>query len=179
MISCNLRRFKIEDIKAALENFVPSPETTPGRMNLFQFKNFQVLVDYAHNYAGLEQLSKFVEKIDGSPKVGVIAGVGDRRDEDIVELGRVAARTFDEIVIRQDKNLRGRSSEEIIGLMMQGIKDVGGNKKTTIIPSEPEAIDYVIREGQKGAFITICSDVVPDVLEMIMRHKEQEDSVEA
>ena len=62
---------------------------------------------------------------------------------------------------------------------MQGIKDVGGNKKTTIIPSEPEAIDYVIREGQKGAFITICSDVVPDVLEMIMRHKEQEDNVEA
>lgn len=179
VLACHLRGFKIEDIKAALENFVPSPATTPGRMNLFQFKNFQVLVDYAHNYAGLEQLSKFVEKIDGSPKVGVIAGVGDRRDEDIVELGRVAARTFDEIVIRQDKNLRGRSSEEIIGLMMQGIKDVGGNKKTTIIPSEPEAIDYVIREGQKGAFITICSDVVPDVLEMIMRHKEQEDNVEA
>lgn len=177
VLAAHLRGFRIEDIRAALETFIPSPATTPGRMNLFQFKNFQVLVDYAHNYAGLEQLSKFVDKVDGAPKVGVIAGVGDRRDEDIIELGRVAARTFDEIVIRQDKNLRGRSSEEIIELMMRGIRDVGGNKKTTIIPSEPEAIDYVIKHGERGAFITICSDVVPDVLDMIMRYKEEEDNV--
>jgi cyanophycin synthetase len=146
-------------------------------MNLFQFRNFQVLVDYAHNSAGLEQLSKFVEKVDGSPKVGVIAGVGDRRDEDIMELGRVAARTFDEVVIRQDKNLRGRSSEEIIELLIRGIKDVNADKKIKTIPSETEAIEYVIQHGEKGAFITICSDVVPDVLDMIMSYKEQEDGV--
>lgn len=178
ILAVHLRGFKIEDIRAALHTFIPSPATTPGRMNLFQFKNFQVLVDYAHNYAGLEQLARFVEKIDGTPKVGVIAGVGDRRDEDIIELGRVAARTFNEIVIRQDKNLRGRSSEEIIQLMTSGIRDVDQDKKITTIPSESEAIDYVIKNGQKGAFITICSDVVPDVLDMIMHYKEQEDSVE-
>jgi cyanophycin synthetase len=177
VLAVYLRGFKIEDIRSALESFIPSPATTPGRMNLFQFKNFQVLVDYAHNSAGLEQLSKFVEKMDGSPKVGVIAGVGDRRDEDIVELGRVAARTFDEVVIRQDKNLRGRSSKDIIELLMKGINDVIPAKKTKIIPSETEAIEYVIHHGEKGSFITICSDVVPDVLDMIMSYKEQEDGV--
>jgi cyanophycin synthetase len=177
VLAVHLRGFKIEDIRSALESFIPSPATTPGRMNLFQFRNFQVLVDYAHNSAGLEQLSKFVEKVDGSPKVGVIAGVGDRRDEDIMELGRVAARTFDEVVIRQDKNLRGRSSQEIIELLVKGIKDVNADKKITTIPSETEAIEYVIQHGEKGAFITICSDVVPDVLDMIMSYKEQEDGV--
>lgn len=177
ILAGHLRGFKIEDIRGALQNFIPSPATTPGRMNLFQFRNFQVLVDYAHNYAGLEQLARFVEKIDGSPKVGVIAGVGDRRDEDIIELGRASARTFDEIVIRQDKNLRGRSSEEIINLMTKGIKEVDAGKIITIIPDEAQAIEYVIKNGQRGSFITICSDVVPDVLDTIMRYKEEEDNV--
>ncbi|MBA3648225.1 MAG: cyanophycin synthetase [Chitinophagales bacterium] len=176
VLSCFMRGIKIEDIRSALETFIPSPATTPGRMNLFQFKNFQVLVDYAHNTAGLEQLSKFVEKIDGKPKVGVIAGVGDRRDEDILELGSVAARTFDEIVIRQDKNLRGRTPEEIIELMMKGIAAVNEHKKVNVIPSETEAIEHVIRNGKRGSFITICSDVVPDVLGMIMKYKEEEDN---
>jgi cyanophycin synthetase len=170
-----LRGFDIEDIRAALQTFIPSPATTPGRMNLFQFKNFQVLVDYAHNYTGLENLSKFVEKIEAKNKVGVVAGVGDRRDEDTIALGAVAAKTFDEIVIRQDKNLRGRTSEEIIGLLKKGIYSVDANKKVKIILKESEAIEYVIKNGKKGSFITICSDVVPDVLEMIMKYKEEED----
>lgn len=170
-----LRGFDIEDIRAALQTFIPSPATTPGRMNLFQFKNFQVLVDYAHNYTGLENLSKFVEKIEAKNKVGVVAGVGDRRDEDTIALGAVAAKTFDEIVIRQDKNLRGRTSDEIIGLLKKGIYSVDANKKVKVIPKEREAIEYVIKNGKKGSFITICSDVVPDVLEMIMKFKEEED----
>jgi len=172
-----LRGFDIEDLRAALQAFIPSPATTPGRMNLFQFKNFQVLVDYAHNYTGLEHLSKFVEKIDAKTKVGVVAGVGDRRDEDTIALGQVAAKTFDEIVIRQDKNLRGRTRDEIIGLLMQGIHSVDQSKKVKIIPKETEAIEYVIKNAKKGSFITICSDVVPDVLEMIMKYKEEEDGV--
>lgn len=177
VLTAHIRGFRIEDIRSALETFVPSPATTPGRMNLFQFRNFQVLVDYAHNYAGLEQLAKFIEKMDGSPKVGVIAGVGDRRDEDIIELGKVAGSTFDEIVIRQDKNLRGRSSEEIINLMIEGIKDILPEKKVNVIPNETEAIEYVMNNAVKGSFITICSDVVPDVLDMIMRYKEKEDEM--
>lgn len=170
-----LRGFDIEDIRSALQTFIPSPATTPGRMNLFQFKNFQVLVDYAHNYTGLENLSKFVEKVEAKNKVGVVAGVGDRRDEDTIALGAVAAKTFDEIVIRQDKNLRGRTSEEIIGLLKKGIYSVDAHKKVKIIPKESEAIEYVIKNGKKGSFITICSDVVPDVLEMIMKYKAEED----
>jgi cyanophycin synthetase len=170
-----LRGFDIEDIRSALQTFIPSPATTPGRMNLFQFKNFQVLVDYAHNYTGLENLSKFVEKVDAKIKVGVVAGVGDRREEDTIALGSVAARAFDEIIIRQDKNLRGKTPDEIIDLLMKGIHAVDPNKKVKIIPKESEAIEYVVRNAKKGSFITICSDVVPDVLDMILNYKEQEE----
>jgi cyanophycin synthetase len=176
VLSGFVQGIKIEDIRLALETFVPSPSQTPGRMNLFQFKSFDVMVDYAHNPAGFAAIAKFLERVDSKNKVGIIAGVGDRRDEDIIELGNIASQMFDEVIIRQDKNLRGRSEQEIIDLMMKGIKAHDANKKVTIHAKEAEAIDYAIKNAKKGSFITICSDVVPDALEQIMQYKEQEDS---
>jgi cyanophycin synthetase len=168
----------MEDIRLALETFIPSPVQTPGRMNLFQFRKYTVMVDYAHNPAGFQAIAKFLEKIEANPKMGVIAGVGDRRDEDILALGSLAAGMFDEIVVRQDRNLRGRSEQEIIDLIVKGIHEVSPGKKVTVIPTEREAIDYVMKHSKKGAFITICSDVVPDALEQIMKYKEEEDRFE-
>lgn len=170
--------FKIEDMRLALETFIPSPTQTPGRMNIFQFKNFDVMVDYAHNPAGFQALARFHDKLDAKPKIGIIAGVGDRRDEDIIQLGAVAAQMFDEIIIRQDKNLRGRTETEIIDLMMKGIKSESEHKKVTVIQKEAAAIEYAIKNAKKGSFITICSDVIPDALEQIMKYKEDEDHFE-
>ncbi|MBK9399503.1 MAG: cyanophycin synthetase [Bacteroidetes bacterium] len=173
-----IRNFKIEDIRLALETFIPSPVQTPGRMNMFEFRKFNVMVDYAHNPAGFQAISKFIEKIEAKPKIGIIAGVGDRRDEDIIALGTLAAKMFDEIIVRQDRNLRGRSEREIIDLMLQGVHKIDVNKKYTVIPSEPEAIDYAFKNAKKGSFIVICSDVVPDALEQVMKYKEEEDKFE-
>jgi cyanophycin synthetase len=175
VLSGFIRNFKMEDIRLALETFIPSPVQTPGRLNIFEFRKFTVMVDYAHNPAGFQAIGRFIEKIEAKPKIGVIAGVGDRRDEDIIQLGTVAAKMFDEIIIRQDRNLRGRSEQEIIDLMLKGIHSVDANKKYIVIPSEPEAIDYAFKNAKKGSFITICSDVVPDALEQVMRYKEEED----
>jgi cyanophycin synthetase len=178
LLSGFIRGFKIEDMRLALETFIPSPTQTPGRMNLFKFKNFEVMIDYAHNPAGFEAIGKFLEKTEATHKVGIIAGVGDRRDEDIIHLGKLSAKMFDEVIIRQDKNLRGRSDIEIIDLMVKGIKEVDAKKKVTTIPKESEAIDYAIKNAKKGSFITICSDVIPDALDQIMKYKEQEDKFE-
>ncbi len=172
-----LRDFKIEDIKLALETFVPSPALTPGRMNLFQFKNYSVLIDYAHNAHGMHAIGKFVKKVDATKKVGLIAGVGDRRDEDTIELGEEAARVFDEIIIRQDRNLRGKTEDEIIALLTRGIRNINPNIKITTYKQESEAIDYAIKHAEKGSFITIISDVVPDALDQIMRYKEEEEKM--
>jgi cyanophycin synthetase len=178
VLTCFIRNFKIEDIRLALETFIPSPVQTPGRMNMFEFKKFNVMVDYAHNPAGFQAIARFLEKIEAKPKIGIIAGVGDRRDEDILSLGTLAAKMFDEIIVRQDRNLRGRSEQEIIELMLKGIHAVDPSKKITVIPSEPEAIDYAFKNAKKGSFIIICSDVVPDALDQVMKYKEEEDTFE-
>ncbi|MCX7551632.1 cyanophycin synthetase [Xanthomarina sp. F2636L] len=174
IITANIQGFSIEDMKAALETFIPSASQTPGRLNLFKFENFTILLDYAHNPAGMLALKNFTDELDATVKVGIIAGVGDRRDEDTNQVGSIAAEMFDEIIIRQDKRLRGRTEEELIKLLDDGIKMKDPNKKTTIIPSEKEAITYAIKNAVKGSLIILCSDVIPDALALVQKFKEQE-----
>lgn len=178
IIAANVRGISIEDMKMALETFIPSATQTPGRLNLFEFKNFTILLDYAHNPAGMRALQKFTDSLEATVKVGIIAGVGDRREEDTNELGSVAAEMFDEIIIRQDKHLRGKSEDELIKMLSDGIKMKDPNKKTTIIPSEKEAITYAVKNAKKGSLIILCSDVIPDALDLVMKFKDQENSGE-
>lgn len=177
VLAAYVQDFKTEDIRQALQTFVPSPGLTPGRMNMFHFRNYSVMIDYAHNTHGLLAIGKFVRSVNASVKVGIIAGVGDRRDEDLTSLGEAAAGIFDEIIIRQDKNLRGRTEQEIIDLLMKGIQTVDADKKVTVIKRESEAIDYAFAHAVKDSFIVIISDVVPDALEQVKQYKAKEDGM--
>jgi len=172
-----VRDFKVEDIRLALQTFIPSPSMTPGRMNMFHFKHFTVMLDYAHNTHGIKAIGKFVASVEAPVKVGIVAGVGDRRDEDIISLGEESARIFDEIIIRQDKNLRGRTEQEIIDLITKGIYNIDVNKKITVFRRESEAIDYALQNAVKDSFIVIISDVVPDALDQVKHYKDVEDGV--
>src|SRR5207247_8687957 len=105
----------LHDIRQGLRSFGTSIYQAPGRLNLFDLNGVKVLIDYAHNAAGLETVGDFVERItsggpDGAPpgapswqaniKMAVVATPGDRREEDMRELGRVAAKYFGEVIIR-------------------------------------------------------------------------------
>jgi cyanophycin synthetase len=171
-----LRGFTVVDIRQALQTFIPSPAQTPGRMNLFQFKNFQVLADYAHNPAGFAVLKAYVDKVQASRKIGIISGTGDRRDEDIRDLGEIAANMFDEIIIRQDKHLRGRTEDNIIQLLTEGIQRKKPDMPVQVILKELEAIDHAVKNAPKDSFIVICSDVVTDALNYIQKLKNDEDT---
>jgi cyanophycin synthetase len=176
ILASNIKGISIEDMKAALETFIPSASQTPGRLNLFEFENFTILLDYAHNPSGMLALKQFTDTMEATVKVGIIAGVGDRREEDTNEIGSIAADMFDEIIIRQDKRLRGKTEEELINMLNDGIKSKDPNKKTTIIPSEKEAITFAVNNAVKGSLIVLCSDVIPDALDLVKKFKSQESS---
>lgn len=174
IIAANIQGASIEDMKAGLSTFIPSPNQTPGRLNLFEFKNFTVLLDFAHNAAGMRALKKFTDTLDGTVKVGIIAGIGDRREQDNNDIGSVAAEMFDEIIIRQDKNLRGKTDQEIIRMLEDGIKKIDPNKPVKVIPNEREAITYAIENGKEGSLIVLCSDIIPDALNLVKELKDKD-----
>jgi len=166
--------FKIDDLSLSLQTFIPSAAQTPGRMNIFEFKKFKVLIDFAHNPSGYRGIEDYLTSVEASKKIGIIAGVGDRRDEDIKECATIAARMFDHIIIRQEKHLRGRTEEEIIGLIMEGIEASGRNVTTEIIKREVEAIKHAISNAEDGSFITALSDVVTNAIEIVQEYLDKE-----
>jgi len=169
------RDISIEDIRQGLLTFIPGESLTPGRLNFFHFKHFTFLADFAHNPHGLKLLCDFVSKLDYPAKVGVISGTGDRRDEDIMELGEISAGYFDEIIIRCDKNLRGRSAEEIIGLLQKGINKINATIPVKVIANENEALEYIYANPIPGALYTIMCDVVAGALDKIKELKARDD----
>jgi len=169
-----LQGFKTDDISLSLQTFIPSAAQTPGRMNIFEFKKFKVLIDFAHNPAGYRGVEEYLSSVEATKKIGIIAGVGDRRDEDIKECATIAARMFDHIIIRQEKYLRGRTEEEIIGLIMEGIADSGRDVTHEIISKEVEAIKHAITNAGEGTFITALSDVVTNAIEIVQEYLDKE-----
>ncbi len=172
------RDITIDDIRQALLTFIPGEILTPGRLNFFHFKNFTFLADFAHNPHGLKLLGDFLSKLDYTHKVGLISGTGDRRDEDIRELGELSAQYFDEIIIRCDKNLRGRTAEEIINLLQEGIVKVNPNIPTKIIANENESLEYIYANPVKGALYTVMCDVVAGALDKIRELKTREENMQ-
>jgi cyanophycin synthetase len=169
------RDITIDDIRTGLQTFIPSESLTPGRLNFFHFKHFTMLADFAHNPHGLKLLCDFISKLDYPSRIGVISGTGDRRDEDIRELGEISARHFDEIIIRCDKNLRGRTADEIIGLLKEGIDSVNPSIPTTIIANENQALEHIYANPKPGALYTIMCDVVAGALDKIRELKQREE----
>ncbi|CAN5551049.1 cyanophycin synthetase [soil metagenome] len=174
VIAAYIKNFHIDDIREGLRNFIPSPEFTPGRMNLYSFPNCELLIDYVHNPAGFKAIAKFLNNIQAYPKIGVIAGVGDRRDEDISEIGYLAGEIFDEVIIRNDKSLRGRKAEEINNLLLSGISISKPGLQVPIIPTEEEAIKYVLKTAKPGSFIVFSSETVKNISLLIKKLKEEE-----
>lgn len=166
--------FKTEDISLSLQTFIPSAAQTPGRMNIFEFKKFKVMIDFAHNPSGYRGVEDYLSSVEASKKIGIIAGVGDRRDEDIKECAKIAGRMFDHIIIRQEKHLRGRSEEEIINLILEGISESGRNVTHEIITKEVEAIKHAINSAEEGTFITALSDVVTNAIEIVQEYLDKE-----
>ena len=173
-LAAYLYGFKAEDISLSLQTLIPSVAQTPGRMNIFEFRRFKVLVDFAHNPAGYRGIEDYLLNVEANKKIGIIAGVGDRRDEDIKECATIAGRMFDHIIIRQEKHLRGRTEQEIIDLILEGIKDSGQQVTYEIINKEVEAIKHAINSAEEGTFIVALSDVVTNAIGIVQEYLDKE-----
>lgn len=132
------------------------------------------MIDFAHNPAGFTGIKAFLDHIDSPLKIGIIAGTGDRRDEDIRELGKLSAQMFDYIILRQEKHLRGRTAENIVGLLLEGIHSVDPDKQYEVVPNEIDAIKHSMSMAKPGAFIVALSDVIDNAIETVQNYQEQE-----
>jgi cyanophycin synthetase len=158
----------VEHIRAALRSFKASVAQTPGRMNLFNLGRYHVLVDYAHNPAGYAAVGSFVKNWTGSA-IGVVGGPGDRRDEDLIELGKLSATFFDRIIVKEDDDNRGRPWGDTAELIVQGIEQVTENPVPhSIMLNEVEAIEWALDHAPDNSLVAMFPDNVSRAIELIM-----------
>jgi len=168
----------LHDIRQGLRTFSTSYFMAPGRLNMFELDGYRVVVDYAHNPPAVRALGEFVDRLaEPSPggrrglvsgrRIGVIATAGDRRDEDIAELGRVAAGYFDSLVVREDANPRGRPRGETAALIERGVREAMADgarcAAVEVITNELEATRHALDMGREGDLIVVCVDHPNDV----------------
>jgi cyanophycin synthetase len=145
-------------IRSAMTNFRSSFEQNPGRLNVHDAHGFRVIVDYAHNAAGLEAVGKVVKGLSHRYKrtIGSVSIAGDRRAEDIVEMGRIAAGIFDELIFREDPYTRGRPRGEVMGLLRKGALEAGRSEEHLhLIAGEKASTAAALAMGQPGDLIVI------------------------
>lgn len=168
-----LQNISIEDIRVGLTTFVPSVAQTPGRLNLIEMGDFTVLIDFAHNPAGMEALQRFIAKFPNKTKTGVIGGTGDRRDDDIRLYGRIAAQMFTNVIVREDDDLRGRAPGETKQLVIEGLHSEKPDIPVKEFRDGPEAINYALKHARKGELLVILADNVSRSIELVSKFREQ------
>ena len=172
-LACFVHGVSLEDIRVGLTTFTPSTAQTPGRMNFIEIKDFTVLVDYAHNPAGLNGLLNFIKKLSYKHHTVILNGTGDRRDEDIQEMGRLCADYFERIIIRRGNYLRGRDETNMYDLLQKGIEESGKKVQVKVVPESREAIQHALKNARKGELIVTLGDRVVDDIRIIQEFRDE------
>jgi cyanophycin synthetase len=169
MTLAGLSRFNVENTLAAasaalavgvpgptvvegLRSFHPDVEHNPGRMNFFSIGEVSVVMDLAHNEAGLEAL---VEIMNGVRRPGArlllgLGAVGDRTDDLLERLGEIAGMNADVVAIGHKRQyLRGRSQDELDGLLRAGLERVG-MVDVSSYDSEVESLATLVEQAKPG-----------------------------
>ncbi|MEP6945395.1 MAG: cyanophycin synthetase [Acidobacteriota bacterium] len=171
-LACFVHGVSLEDLRTGLTTFNSGTAQTPGRLNFVEVGDATVLMDYAHNPAGLTGLTNFISKLPHKYRTVVLNGTGDRRDDDIREFGKIAADNFDRIVIRTGHYLRGREPEELHRLLQEGIDQSEAKPQVRIITEGREAIHHAIKYARKNELVVTLGDRVVDDIKDVHDYRD-------
>ncbi|MBJ6978445.1 MULTISPECIES: cyanophycin synthetase [unclassified Luteimonas] len=153
---------RLDDIRHGLRTFDTTFFQAPGRMNVFNEHPFKVLFDYAHNAHAVGVMADLAQRLDvEGRRIVVVAGPGDRRDEDIVAIANAVAGRFDHYICRRDDGLRGRDGDEVPNIIARALREAGvADDAISVIPDEQAAIDAGLRMGAPGDLLLVFADAL-------------------
>jgi cyanophycin synthetase len=167
---------KLDAIRQGLRTFDSTFFQAPGRMNVFNEHPFKVLFDYGHNAHAVGAMADLAKRLDVSGRrLVVVAGPGDRRDEDLRDIAKaVVAGGFDHYICRRDDGLRGRESDEVPKLIAATLRELGvPDSQITIIPDEQEAIDAGLRMARPGDLLLVFADALVRSWKQVIKFKPE------
>ncbi len=164
---------KLDAIRQGLRTFDSTFFQAPGRMNVFNEHPFKVLFDYGHNAHAVGMMADLASRLDVTGRrIVVLAGPGDRRDEDLLAIAKAVAGRFDHYICRRDDNLRNRAADEVPRIQAQALRAAGVPESAiSVIPDEQDAIDAALRMGEPGDLLLIFADALARSWKQITKFK--------
>jgi cyanophycin synthetase len=173
----------VEEVARGLRSFRPSIASSPGRLNIFRFGTRTIIVDFAHNEAGVEAIIDVAEALAAgsaaraAPVTVIVGTAGDRPADTLTGIGRIAGRRADRVAIKETrKYLRGRSREEVVDLIRAGIREAGVQVEIPVYASETEALraelaiiptDAGGRPEAARVIVLLCQEERDEVIELL------------
>ena len=158
MISKGFMEFKLND------------EDSNGRFNLYECCGRKIILDYGHNIEGYKAVLSSLKKIkNGNNLIGVIGMPGDRKDDIVYEIGEICARELDKIVVKEDKDRRGRKYGEMASLLQSSISNNDKNIFIEVCLDEVEALKYALNVSNEGDIIVVFYEEIKPLLELIKK----------
>jgi cyanophycin synthetase len=167
----------IEQVADGLADFRPTSDRSPGRMNLFRMGSRIVIVDFAHNEAGVSAVLDVAEGIAGgaagraAPVTAIVGTAGDRPDDTLRGIARIAATRAQRVAIKETlKYLRGRSRESIVGEMLAGVKAAGRSpSEVPVYESETAALraELANGDGRPRVIVLMCHEERDEVFALL------------
>ncbi|MDQ8154517.1 MAG: cyanophycin synthetase, partial [Gemmatimonadota bacterium] len=153
---------KLDAIRQGLRTFDSTFFQAPGRMNVYDEHPFKVIFDYAHNAHAVQAMAALAGRLDVFGKrIVVVAGPGDRRDEDLRAIADAVAGGFDRYICRRDDDLRGRGADDVPRLIAAQLQARGVPADAiTVIPDEQAALDAALQMGMPGDLVMIFADAL-------------------
>ena len=163
----------VDMIRSGISTFHPSATQNPGRLNLIDFVNFKVIVDYGHNVPAVKALGSVLPHITKGRKIVVAHGTGNRLDEHIKVFGAALAEVYDHLIVA-DADPRHRGPGETSGLVRAGALESGlADEKVEVVNDPIEAIDRAFGIVESGDLIVVQADEVEPMLKRVMEHFER------
>jgi cyanophycin synthetase len=155
--ACYLEGVNAETLANAMSDFRAGYESTPGRMNVFDGLPFQIVMDYAHNFDGINRITEFVDAypVKGR-KILMVGGSGDRLDDNIRSSVTPCAGHFDYYICRNYRNLAGRQTHEIPALLKSGLLSAGVDETAIcVICQAEEAVHHALAIAVPGDLVVL------------------------
>jgi cyanophycin synthetase len=166
---------KLDAIRQGLRTFDTTFFQAPGRMNVFNEHPFKVLFDYGHNAHAVSAMADLAQRLDvAGRRIVVLAGPGDRRDEDLVAIADAVAGRFDHYICRRDDSFRGRDGDEVPRIQARALMAKGVPESAiSIIPDEQDAIDAALRMGRPGDLLLVFADALVRSWKQIIKFRPE------
>lgn len=168
---------KLDAIRHGLRTFDTTFFQAPGRMNVYGEHPFKVLMDYGHNAHAVGVMADLAQRLEVSGRrIVVVAGPGDRRDEDLREIAAAVAGRFDHYIARRDDGLRGRDGDEVPRIIAKALQAGGvAEADISVIPDEQQAVDAALRMAAPGDLVLVFADALTRTWKQIIRFKPDGD----